>query len=99
MFDPTSRYYALENAKLTVNEADGSPRLVVYKRRRFLPPVTAFSLVVEHTVTQGERLDNITATYLDDPTDFWRICDANLVLHPTELETWGKTILIAVPTQ
>jgi hypothetical protein len=99
MFEPTSRYYALENAKLIVPEADGSPRLVVYKRRRFLPPLSDFSTLVEHTVTQGERLDNITAAYLDDPTDFWRICDANLVLHPTELEPVGKTILIAVPTQ
>lgn len=98
MFDPSSRYYLLETATLTQTTADGATRQVAYKRRRFLPPVTAFTPLVEHTVTQGERLDQITATYLDDPTVFWRICDANLVLHPAELESWGKQILIAAPT-
>jgi hypothetical protein len=97
MFQPGSRYYDIETAPLTVTEADGTQRVIAYKRRRFIPPMESFSTVVEHTVTQGERLDNITAAYLDDPTDFWRICDANLVLHPTELEQIGLTIRIAVP--
>ena len=26
---------------------------------------------------QGERLDNVAAQYLGDPTLFWRLCDAN----------------------
>ena len=97
MFQPGSRYYDLETATLTVTEADGSQRVVAYKRRRFIPPVESFSTVVEHTMTQGERLDNITAAYLDDPTDFWRICDANLIRQPADLEVIGRVIRIAVP--
>ena len=37
-------------------------------------------------VTEGDRLDNITARFLGDPTQFWRVCDANLALLPDELE-------------
>ncbi len=54
--------------------------------------------LVEHSVTQGERLDTITARYLGDPTQFWRVCDANDVLQPTELtEEVGNIIKIAMP--
>ena len=98
MFDRTSRYYAIESTTLTVREADGTQRVIAYKRRRFIPPMDSFSTVVEHTFTQGERLDLVTAAYLDDPAQFWRICDANDILHPAELEqTIGLTIRIAVP--
>ena len=60
-------------------------------------PQTAKRSVLEHTVTQGERLDNITARYLDDPTQFWRVCDANVVLRPEELERIGRVINITIP--
>jgi len=30
-------------------------------------------------------LDNVTYTYLGDPTQFWRMCDVNHVLLPCEL--------------
>jgi hypothetical protein len=47
---------------------------------------------------EGERLDNLTARYLGDPTQFWRVCDANEVFRPDELtETPGRTIDIAMP--
>ena len=97
MFEPTSRYYNVENASLNITDADGNPRILVYKRRRFIPPTDGLTTLVEHTFAQGERLDNITARYLGDPTQFWRICDANVVLQPTELEEVGRTIRIALP--
>ena len=54
--------------------------------------------LVEHLVGQSDRLDNITALYLGDPTQFWRICDANLALNPDELtDEPGETIRIALP--
>ena len=47
---------------------------------------------------QGDRLDNIAARYLGDPELFWRLCDANVALRPTELtETIGRRILITLP--
>jgi len=51
-----------------------------------------------HRVTQGERLDNVTAKYLGDPEQFWRLCDANRALRPQELtETLGRRIAITLP--
>jgi hypothetical protein len=97
MFDPTSRYYGLGTVTLTVTDSDGQPRVLAYKRRRFLPPADAATTLVEHTVTQGDRLDNVTALYLNDPTQFWRVCDANNVLSPDELEEVGRVIRIALP--
>jgi hypothetical protein len=67
-------------------------------RRRFIPSPNGATTLVEHTVTQGERLDNITARYLGDPTQFWRVCDANNVLQPNELtDKPGTRIKIALP--
>lgn len=99
MFNRTSRYYDIETATVQVTGSDGVQRQLAYKRRRFVPPVGALTTVVEHIFTQGERLDLVTATYLDDPGQFWRICDANDIRHPAELERIGRTIVIAVPTQ
>lgn len=97
MFEADSRYADLENATLVITSADGAPRTVVYKRRRFIPLADELTTVVEHTFVQGDRLDNITARYLDDPTHFWQLCDANGVLHPAELAQVGRVIQIAIP--
>jgi hypothetical protein len=49
-------------------------------------------------VTQGERLDNITARYLDDPQQFWRICDANRAMRPGDLTAGiGRRLRITLP--
>jgi hypothetical protein len=98
MFDPSSRYHNLETVKLEVADSDGKPRVIAYKRRRFIPPADGQTTLVEHTVTQGERLDNITARYLGDPLQFWRLCDANGALDPEELtDETGRTIAITMP--
>jgi hypothetical protein len=98
MLDPTSRYYPIETAALTVTDPDGLPRQIAYKRRRFIPPVAAATRVLEHRFADGERLDTITARYLGDPTQFWQICDANPVLRPEELEAEiGRAIHVAMP--
>jgi hypothetical protein len=81
MFPVTSRYHTTATAKWETPEG----REIVYLRRRFLPPSADFAVLVEHTVLQGERLDNITARYLGDPEQFWWMCDANDAMHPAEL--------------
>jgi len=94
MFAITSRYYGMKTAELEA--ADG--RRIVYLRRRFVPPPERFDLLLEHTVTEGERLDNITAQYLGDPEQFWRICDANGAIRPDELtEPIGRRLRITLP--
>ena len=98
MFDPTSRYYNSQVSIMTVLDSDGKPREIHYIRRRFIPSSNNRTTLVEHTVLQGERLDNITTRYLGDPTQFWSICDANNVLDPDELtDQTGKSINIALP--
>ncbi|MBN1204052.1 MAG: LysM domain-containing protein [Myxococcaceae bacterium] len=96
MFDPTSRYASLEVATARVTDARGESREVRYVRRRFLPSGDSQVSLAEHLLAQGERLDHLAARYLNDPTQFWRLCDANGVLHPDELlERVGQSIRVA----
>ena len=96
MFEPTSRYYDIETAKMTVG-GDDDPRVISYKRRRIIPSGETMTTLGEHTVTQGDRLDNLAARYVGDPEQFWRICDANDVLRPEELtEEIGQIIKIGL---
>jgi len=89
-----SRYYGVEMAQL--ERADRVT--LVYLRRRFVPQADRFQLLQFHTVTEGERPDNITARYLGDPEQFWRLCDANNAMRPEELiETIGRELRITLP--
>lgn len=98
MFEPTSRYHDVETVKMTVRDSRGEPRVVSYKRRRFVPPGSSMTTLAEHTVLQGDRLDNLAARYVGDPEQFWRICDANDVLRPEELtDEVGRTLRIGLP--
>jgi hypothetical protein len=93
-FPPTSRYYTITTNQYTA--PDG--RIIVYLNRRFVPSADRFTLLEEHVVTQGERLDNITAQTLGDPLQFWRLCDANNAMRPEELtETIGRSLRITLP--
>ena len=94
LFPPTSRYHDIDTT--TLGLADG--RTVVYLRRRFVPSPERFALLQEHTVSQGDRLDNLAAQYLGDPEQFWRLCDANAAMHPEELtDAIGRTLRITLP--
>jgi len=94
MFSINSRYYGTKSA--TLEMPDG--RKIVYLRRRFVPPPENFALLLEHAVSAGERVDNLTAQYLGDPEQFWRLSDANGVIRPEELvETVGRRIRITLP--
>ncbi len=94
MFEPTSRYAAIENAVLVSADGRGIP----YKRRRFVPPAESLPLLVEVTVVQGDRLDLIAARTLGDPEQFWRVCDANSGMNPAELiAVPGRVLRVPVP--
>jgi hypothetical protein len=93
-FPSTSRYYSIEITTLTAKDG----RIVAYLKRRFLPQPERFQLLQEYVVRDGDRLDNITAQFLNDPEQFWRICDANNAMEPEELTgAPGQTILITLP--
>ncbi len=93
MFEPTSRYFALATATYAL--PDG--RTVAYKRRRLLPRGRDLPLLVEVPVTEGDRLDLITARTLGDPEQFWRVCDANDAMNPVELVEMGRRLRVPVP--
>lgn len=94
MFPVTSRYYGIETAKYETHDG----REIVYLRRRFLPIASNGAVIAEHIVTQGERLDNITARYLADPEQFWRVCDANNAMRPEDLTAEiGRRLRIPFP--
>lgn len=93
-FPPSSRYFGIETASFTLSDG----REISYLRRRFVPPADRFALLLLHTVTEGERLDNITAKYMDDPAAFWRVADGNSPMRPEALtETPGRAIRITLP--
>jgi hypothetical protein len=93
-FPPQSRYHGIETVTLSANDG----RLLAYLRRRFLPAPERFSLLFEHVVTEGERLDQIADKHLGDAEAFWRIADANAAMRPEELtETIGRRLRITLP--
>jgi hypothetical protein len=93
-FPVTSRYNGIATTTLQSPDA----KTIVYLKRRFVPSADRFALLQLHTVTQGERLDNITAQFMGDPTAFWRLCDANNAMRPEELtETLGRQLRITLP--
>lgn len=94
MFDPQSRYAALE--KTTKTLPDG--RTAAFVRRRFLPQGNTLPLLQQTPVLQGERLDLLTARTLGDPEQFWRVADANNAMNPLELtQIPGRVLRVPVP--
>jgi hypothetical protein len=94
LYPINSRYHGVETARLPAVEG----RTTAYLRRRFVPQPESFALLQEHTVVQGDRLDNIAARYFGNPEQFWRICDANRALRPEELTgTAGRKLRITLP--
>jgi hypothetical protein len=93
-FPVTSRYYRVGTATLEKN--DGTS--IIYLKRRIIPPADSLTLIVEHQVKQGDRLDNVTAAYIGDPEQFWQIADANNAIKPEELtEDHGSWLRITQP--
>jgi hypothetical protein len=94
MFENNSRYIFIETASHTM--PDG--RVVAYTRRRFVPRAESIPTLVEIRTTQGDRLDLIAYRTLGDPEQFWRICDANNILDPSDLTREVNTLVrIGIP--
>lgn len=87
MFAPNSRYYGL--ATYTVTLADGRTVTAV----RCAAPAPR-SLEGYHRRVAGDRLDLLAARYLNDPTVFWKLCDANNAPVPDAL---AAADLIGIP--
>jgi hypothetical protein len=94
MYDHNSRYHSIETAKITL--PDG--RTVAYTPARLLPDGEKMPLLAETPAAQGERPDQLAHRTLGDPLQYWRICDANNVMHPLELvDEAGRFVRIPLP--
>lgn len=93
-FAANSRYAGLETAQWT--RAGGLP--VLYVKQRFIPAPENFATLQEHRTEESDRLDNISAKYFSDPELYWRLCDANGAMNPSELtEKTGRRLRITLP--
>ena len=88
MFSSGSRY-ASAGQPYQVTLPDGSQVLATPLPVRQPPPVLG-----HHPGGSTDRLDLLAFQYLDDPTAFWRICDANNAM---VAGTLAARPLIAIP--
>lgn len=94
MLAPTSRYFSVGTQSLVTP----SGQTIVYFLRRFVPLPERFVPLQVYTVQQGDRLDNVTAHFLNDPEQFWRVCDANRAMRPDDLmAVLGHKLRITLP--
>lgn len=96
VFLPTSRYASIEQEKLVLP----CGRVIVYLKRRFVPPTESFVEIQKHIIQEGDRLDRIAHKSVGDPEQFWRICDANNAMHPEALtaeDRAGRKLRITLP--
>ena len=89
MFDLNSRYRNQE----TYLQKDSRGRII---KVVFVPPQIQSPIRGYHRLVQGERLDHLADKYLDDPTTFWRIAEANDALWPDAI---AEKPLITIPTE
>ena len=93
-FPENSRYYGVQ---VTTLELPGMES-IAYLKRRLVPAPESYSIIREHTVVEGDRVDNLAAQYLGDPELYWRLCDANGVMRPDELtENVDDKVAVTLP--
>jgi hypothetical protein len=91
--NPSSRYYGF--AIEFLSRPDGIQ--VAYLQRRIIPQPGIYTSVQTHTVADGDRLDNLAASFLGDPILYWMICDANNAMDPDALtEDVGRPVTIPI---
>jgi hypothetical protein len=73
MFTPDSRY--VSQPTYTIQLPDGRHVSAVV-----VPAPTQPAIIGYSQTPRGERLDLIAVQYLNSPTGFWRLCDANNAL-------------------
>jgi len=88
MFSSNSRYFNLVPYQVTLPNGQ-----VVTATRLWVSP-SQLPLAGYYTSAQGDRLDLVAARYLQDPTLFWKLCDANGTPVPAALQ--ART-LIGIP--
>ncbi len=88
MFDPTSRYFRIEE---TQNTFKG--RTITYKRRRFLPQLENTGGYLTVKVLADDWPDLVAYRALGNSELFWQLGDGNGVMDPFELTSQPDRIL------
>lgn len=89
--NPNSRYYGAGVEQLVL--ASGTQ--VSYLARRIIPQKSLYAQTQNYSVVAGDRLDNLAARFLGDPSLYWMICEANAARDADELTAEpGRVILI-----
>jgi hypothetical protein len=92
--DPEGRYATAEQRQMTL--PDG--RQVTYLARRFVPEPERLTVAAIVPTQAGDRIDLFSARIIGVPTAWWRIADANRVIHPESLEhPVGQRLTISLP--
>lgn len=92
--DPDGRYANSEQRFHTL--PDG--RIVVHLARRFVPEPERMTVAAVVPMQAGDRIDLFAARTIGVPTAWWRIADANRVIHPEALEQpEDQRLIIALP--
>jgi hypothetical protein len=79
VFSRTSRY-AKHSVAYVTTDADGREVTAVTPAH---PP--AQTILGDHLMNDFQRLDHLADFYLDDPTAFWRLAEANDAIVPDAL--------------
>ena len=87
MFTPDSRYR--NQPTVPVTAPDGTSAAIVLPPRPAIAPLLGF-----HRTNTPGRLDLVAVQYLNAPTGFWRLCDANRAMLASSL---GARELVAIP--
>ena len=88
MFTSTSRYYTAATYQARVPNRSSPVTALVIPGTRSPAPIGY------HPRAVGDRLDLLAVKYLNDPTGFWRLCDANNAMVAGALEA---SPLIGIP--
>jgi hypothetical protein len=90
VFDPNSRYVKYAS---TYQAIDRRGRRLIALTVATVPVQT---LLGQHLLKQGQRLDHLANFYLEDPDAFWRIAEQNNVMLPDDL---FEADVIDIPTR
>lgn len=93
MFDANSRYYR-KGTKIFL-KSDGTG--IAYVERRFLPRDENLTILSETRVSEGDRLDLISARFYGDPTQHWRLLDAQHTHLDPAVLLEDRDILLKIP--
>ena len=90
-FPTDSRYHGAPMKTTTL--PDG--REVRYTGRRFVPAPESIEFEAVHLVRSGDRLDLMAAQYFANPSQGWKILDANQIRNPrSALQDTGSRLAI-----